>query len=98
MPTRVKIAGAVKYDNLTWVTCDLLEGETFVGMLMKVNGRNDVWKVVGVALSSAPDLHWADRRSAMFVPQRKGQRELEEGDCLEALQIRNSLIHAARRR
>jgi hypothetical protein len=49
----VKIAESVKYDDMTWVACDLLEGEISINTLMKVDGRDDVWKIVGIALSGA---------------------------------------------
>jgi hypothetical protein len=55
MPTRVRIAACVKYEDITWVTSDLLEGEISIGTLMKVDGRDDVWKIVGIAFSGTPE-------------------------------------------
>jgi hypothetical protein len=87
VPIRAKIVEFVelKARGVTAVACDVLEGEISSNMLMKVDGREDVWKIVGIKVPTPPELYETGRRGAILAPQRDGQKKLEIGDCLEAL-------------
>ena len=77
---RVKVVDVLRVRDLALVAFDLIDGEVAPGAVLKVEGSNDIWDVVGIKLP-APELHAEGRRGATLKPAR-GDQALEVGDIL----------------
>jgi hypothetical protein len=77
---QANVVDVVRIGDLSLVAFDLIEGEVAPESVLKVEGSNDTWDVVGIKLPS-PELHLDGRRGVTLRPARNDQ-VLEVGDIL----------------
>ena len=80
MALRATVVEVTSVGDRALVAFDLIEGEVSPESVLKVEGSNDTWDVVGIKLPT-PDLHADGRRGVTLRPARANQL-LKVGDVL----------------
>jgi hypothetical protein len=77
---RANVVDVMRVGDHALVAFDLIEGEVAPESVLKVEGSDDTWDVVGIKLAT-PELHADGRRGVTLKPAR-GDQILQVGDIL----------------
>jgi len=80
MAMRASVVDVMRVGDRALVAFDLVDGEVTPESVLKVEGSNDRWDVVGIKLPT-PELHAEGRRGVTLKPARSDQ-VLKVGDIL----------------